>query len=162
MAPAVKRKALLPVLEAIAEALMPSQPDKASVARKEGKQDMANLYATSGKQNNNHMHQACQPCCCTVSVSSACNDCKYLYCRFWHGWRRTSLQNPRKRSFCTSVILSYSLTSSSSSSPSGRLLPLQLWLAAIMPCSGLCIRNSSIGICATSLCSLTVYQMSIL
>lgn len=68
MAPTVKRKALLPVLEAIAEALMPSQPDKASAARHEGKQDMANLYATSGKQQNNHMHQACQPCCCIVFI----------------------------------------------------------------------------------------------
>ena len=66
MAPAVKRKALLPVLEAIAEALMPSQPDEASIARNEGKQNMANLYATSGKQQNHHMHQACQHCCCTV------------------------------------------------------------------------------------------------
>lgn len=66
MAPAVERKALLPVLEAIAEALMPSQQDEAVAARKEGKQDMANLYAASGKQQNSHMHQACQPCCCTL------------------------------------------------------------------------------------------------
>ena len=66
MAPAIKRKALLPVLEAIAEALMPSQPAKASDARKEGENDMANLYATSGKQQNNDMHQACQPCCRTA------------------------------------------------------------------------------------------------
>lgn len=68
MAPAIKRKALLPVLEAIAEALMPSQPDQASAARHEGKQDMANLYATSGKQQNLHMHQARQPCCCIMLI----------------------------------------------------------------------------------------------
>lgn len=59
MAPAVGRRAVLPVLEAIAEALMPSQPAQASAALKQGKQDMANLYAISGKQQNNQMHQAC-------------------------------------------------------------------------------------------------------
>ena len=64
MTPPIKRKALLPVLEAIAEALMPSQPDKAAAARNQGNKDMASLYASSGKQQNNHMHQACRPCCC--------------------------------------------------------------------------------------------------
>ncbi|KAL3157363.1 hypothetical protein ABBQ32_011841 [Trebouxia sp. C0010 RCD-2024] len=57
MTPTIKRKALLPVLEAIAEALMPSQPDKAAAARMDGKQDVARLYAASGKQQKNHMNQ---------------------------------------------------------------------------------------------------------
>lgn len=65
MTPTPTRKALLPVLEAIAEALMPSQPDKAAAARMDGKQDVARLYAASGNQQKNHMSQANQACCLT-------------------------------------------------------------------------------------------------
>lgn len=99
MAPTLKRKALLPVLEAIAEALMPSQPDKASAASHEGKQDMANLYATSGKQQNNHMHQARQPCCFVMFIWQ-CSTLQACCRRFWLGWRRTSQWNPSQRCSC--------------------------------------------------------------
>ena len=71
MTPAIQRKALLPVLEAIAEALMPSQPDKATAAQTEGKQELARLYAASGKQQKNHMTQASQ-CCNSTHFTGQC------------------------------------------------------------------------------------------
>ena len=58
MGPTVKRTWLLPVLESLAEALMPGQPDKAASARSEGQQDMAKLYATSGKHSPEQIRKA--------------------------------------------------------------------------------------------------------
>ena len=57
LTPDPQRRDVLPVLSAIAEALMPSRPEKASEARRQGQLDLAVFHGSSGKQQPSHMKE---------------------------------------------------------------------------------------------------------
>lgn len=68
----VKRKGLLPVLGAIAEALLPAQPDKAALAKSRGQEHEAAFHAMSGKHQTKDIQQASLPCCCDTEAQFLC------------------------------------------------------------------------------------------
>lgn len=92
MAQTIKRKGLLPVLGAIAEALLPGEPDKAAAARRLGQQDVAILHEMSGKQQTNHLHQVWLPHRCHVTAlpfrKYGTNRAK-VRCRSCGEWKNT-------------------------------------------------------------------------
>ena len=62
LTPDPTRRELLPVLGAIAETLLPAQPDKAAAAREQGQVDLANFHDLSGKQQTGHMQEVLAFC----------------------------------------------------------------------------------------------------
>lgn len=57
LAPSPTRQELLPVIGALAETLLPAQPEQAAAAEDQGDADLAKFYRVSGKQQAAHMQE---------------------------------------------------------------------------------------------------------
>jgi len=57
LAPSPSRQELLPVIEALAETLLPAEPDRAAAAKNKGNTDLAKFYSISGKQQSGQMQE---------------------------------------------------------------------------------------------------------
>lgn len=55
--PDPRRQELQPVIGAVAEALLPSQPQRAAAARGQGQHDLAKFYDISGREQTAHMQE---------------------------------------------------------------------------------------------------------
>ena len=60
LTPDPQRRDVLPVLSAIAEGLMPSRPEKAAEARRQGQVNLAVFHESSGKQQPSHLKEVLQ------------------------------------------------------------------------------------------------------
>ncbi len=57
LAPSPSRQELLPVIGALAETLLPAEPDRAAAAKNKGDTDLANFHNISGKQQSDQMQE---------------------------------------------------------------------------------------------------------
>lgn len=57
LAPSPSRQELLPVIGALAETLLPAEPDRAAAAKSKGDIALAKFYSISGKQQSSHMQE---------------------------------------------------------------------------------------------------------
>lgn len=57
LAPSPTRQELLPVIGALAETLLPAQPEQAAAAEDQGDADLAKFYRVSGKQQAAHLQE---------------------------------------------------------------------------------------------------------
>jgi hypothetical protein len=57
LAPSPSRQELLPVIGALAETLLPAEPDRAAAAKNQGDTDLANFHNISGKQQSGQMQE---------------------------------------------------------------------------------------------------------